>query len=104
MSRLGIPDIRIARQLDIPLKSIIDYPEIVQSIKNEFDSGFSVSELSKKNKIPESFVWSIILEDMTDQERFQALNWGLLTWDHWYWNDLVLKPVLYVLDLFMQIE
>jgi len=25
---------------------------------------------------------------MTDQERFKALNWGLLTWDHWYWNDL----------------
>ena len=24
----------------------------------------------------------------TDQERFKDLNWGLRTWDHWYFNDV----------------
>jgi hypothetical protein len=38
--------------------------------------------------LPEPLVWHIALENMTDQERFKSLNWGLLTWDHWYWNDL----------------
>lgn len=48
----------------------------------------SVPESAKKNGLPEPLIWHIALENMTDQERFKALNWGLLTWDHWYWNDL----------------
>jgi len=88
MSRLGIPVDRIARQLDISQKSIRDDHDFAQSIKKDLDLNISVSDVSKKNNCPEPLIWSIALENMTDQERFQALNWGLLTWDHWYWNDL----------------
>ncbi len=32
--------------------------------------------------------WDLPLEGKSDQERFEALNWGLRTWDHWYFNDI----------------
>jgi len=28
------------------------------------------------------------LEGKGDQERFESLNWGLRTWDYWYFNDV----------------
>ncbi|KPA09997.1 DNA methylase N-4/N-6 domain protein, partial [Candidatus Magnetomorum sp. HK-1] len=56
--------------------------------KNSLNRGISVQELAKSHQIPEPLIWHIALEKMTDQERFKALNWGLITWDFWYWNDL----------------
>ena len=46
------------------------------------------TEVSEENGCPESLVWSIALEGKNDQDRFESLNWGLRTWDHWYFNDL----------------
>jgi hypothetical protein len=28
------------------------------------------------------------LEGKSDQESFEALTWGLRTWDHWYFNSM----------------
>jgi hypothetical protein len=88
MIRLGISNDRIARRLGISKNNVIESDDIIKSIQNSLNKGISVPELAQSHQIPEPLVWHMALEKMTDQERFKALNWGLLTWDHWYWNDL----------------
>ena len=91
MSGLGLPVHRVAARLRINRKTVLKYydnPDLVQSIQEFLEKGLSVSEIAEKHWYPEPLVWSIALEAKTDQERFQALNWGLRTWDHWYWNDV----------------
>jgi hypothetical protein len=46
------------------------------------------NQVAKERGCPEPLDCSIALEGKSDQERFEALNWGLRTWDHWYFNDL----------------
>ena len=88
MIRLGISLDRIARRLDMNRKTVSELSDRFQWIKNELNQGRSIPECAKKLSFPEPLIWSIALEEKTDQERFKALNWGLLTWDHWYWNDV----------------
>jgi hypothetical protein len=88
MKRLGIPEKRISKRLNIDRKTISDFPDMIQSIKHDLKKGVSISEISSKMKFPEPLIWGIALEKMTDQERFKALNWGLHTWDQWNWNDV----------------
>jgi hypothetical protein len=61
---------------------------LFQSIRDSLDKGLSVSEAAQKHGCPEPLVWSIELEGKSDQDRFVSLNWGLRTWDHWYFNEL----------------
>jgi ParB/RepB/Spo0J family partition protein len=88
MLRLGISKDRIARQLEISKHRVKESVDIIKTIQNDLKIGTSVSESAKNHQFPEPLGWHMALEQMTDQERFKALNWGLLTWDHWYWNDL----------------
>ncbi|ETR67289.1 MAG: hypothetical protein OMM_11763, partial [Candidatus Magnetoglobus multicellularis str. Araruama] len=88
MIRLGISNDRIARQLDISKNRVKESAQIIRSIKSSLKKGIPVPELSESHNIPEPLIWHIALEKKTDQERFKALNWGLITWDYWYWNDL----------------
>ena len=91
LSRLGIPIHRVAARLKINRKTVLKYydnPDLVQSIRYFLGEGLSVTEIAEEQGYPEPLVWSIVFEGKTDQERFESLNWGLRTWDHWYWNDI----------------
>ncbi len=91
MNRLGIPVDRIAARLKVNPKTVLKYshnPPLFQSIRDFLEKGVCVPEVSEENGCPEPLVWSIALEGKSDQERFESLNWGLRTWDHWYFNDV----------------
>jgi hypothetical protein len=91
MNRLGIPVDRIAARLKVNRKTAYNYsdnPRLVQSIRDLLEKGVSVPEVAKKHDCPEPMVRSLALEGKSDQERFESLNWGLRTWDYWYFNDV----------------
>lgn len=87
MNRLGIPLIRIAERLGIHRETVSkiakESTQLIRSVREEIENGLSIHEIAKKHTIPEPLVWSIALEEKTDQERFEALGWGLRTWDDW---------------------
>jgi len=110
---LGIPDERIAERLKINRKTVTKFcnnSQLFQSVRDSLDKGLSVSEAAQKHACPacpvapadgtgvgpedrtggcpEPLVWSIALEGKGDQDRFVSLNWGLRTWDNWYFNDV----------------
>ena len=91
MSRLGIPQERIAGRLRIPRTTLETHltkmPELANSSKADLSRGFTVAQVAEKHGWPEPMVWSLALEGKDDLERFKALNWGLRTWDLWNWND-----------------
>ena len=62
--------------------------KLFQSIRDSLDKGLSTSEAAQKHGCTEPLVWSIALEGKSDLDRFKALNWGLRTWDNWYFNDV----------------
>ena len=89
-ARLGIPEERIAKRLKINRKTVTKLCSklrLFRSVRDSLDKGLSVSEAAEKWGCPEPLVWSIELEGKSDQSRFKALNWGLRTWDLWFWND-----------------
>jgi len=92
MTRLGIPHVRIARRLNIHRETISKYVQkndgLFSKIRQDFKAGSRVPDIARQYVVPQPLVWSVILEAKTDQERFKDLNWGLRTWDHWYFNDV----------------
>jgi len=101
MDRLGVPQGRIARRMGVDQKTIHNHlgemPELAFLLNTDLSKGFTVPQVAEKHACPvgpenrtggwpEPLVWSIALEDKDDLQRFKALMWGLLTWDHWYWN------------------
>ncbi|MEA3415239.1 MAG: hypothetical protein U9R02_03635 [Thermodesulfobacteriota bacterium] len=91
MSRLGIPADRIAARLKVSRLTVMKYsndPQLVPSIRYFLAQGLSIPEIAEEQGCPEPLVWSIAFEGKSDQERFKSLNWGLRTWDYWYWNDV----------------
>jgi len=96
MTRLGIPQVRIARRLNLNRETIAKYASksealfdrILRDYNQNLKESFSVPDIAKKYVVPEVLVWSVALQGKTDQERFKALNWGLRTWDHLYFNDV----------------
>ena len=102
MSRLGIPQERIAGRLRIPRTTLETHltkmPELANSSKADLSRGFTVAQVAEKHACPvgpedrtggwaEPMVWSLALEGKDDLQRFKELNWGLRTWDLWNWND-----------------
>jgi DNA modification methylase len=61
---------------------------LVQSIKRSLNKGQPIHKVAEKIGSPKPLIWSIALEEKSDQERFMAVNWGLRTWDHWSFNDV----------------
>ncbi|MBU0463085.1 MAG: hypothetical protein KKE12_05635, partial [Proteobacteria bacterium] len=92
MTRLGIPLVRIAQRLNIHRETIAKYAqkndELFNKIYQDFKAGSCIPDMAQKYFVPQALVWSVILQEKKDQERFKALNWGLRTWDHWYFNDV----------------
>jgi hypothetical protein len=63
-----------------------EMPELAKLVNTDLSKGFTVPQVAEKHGWPEPLVWSLALENKDDLPRFKALMWGLLTWDHWYWN------------------
>jgi hypothetical protein len=91
MNCLGIPEERIASLQKISRKTVkknAENPRLLRSIKKILDKGLAVHEVAKKLGCPEPLVWYVALEGKSDKERFEALGWGLRSWDIWNFNDV----------------
>ena len=90
MDRLGVPQGRIARRMGVDQKTIHNHlgemPGLAFLLNTDLSKGFTVPQVAEKHGWAEPLVWSIALDGKDDLQRFKALMWGLLTWDHWYWN------------------
>jgi hypothetical protein len=91
MSRLGIPQERIARRLSIPQRTLSDHlaklPRLANPLNSDLSRGFTIPQVAEKHGWAEPMVWSIALEGKDDLKRFKELGWGLRTWDLWNWGD-----------------
>ena len=63
------------------------------SSNTDLSRGFTVAQVAQKHGWTESMVWSLALEGKDDLQRFEALNWGLRTWDLWDWNDCLPREI-----------
>ncbi len=91
MNRLGIPQDRIAKRLDL-IRTSLHYhlskmPVLANSTNADLSRGFTVPQVAEKHNWTEPMVWSLALEDKKDLDRFKEIGWGLRTWDQWEWND-----------------
>jgi len=88
MDRLGVPQGRIARRMGVDQKTIHNHlgemPGLAFLLNTDLSKGFTVPQVAEKHGWAEPLVWSIALDGKDDLQRFKALMWGLLTWDHWY--------------------
>jgi hypothetical protein len=91
MNRLGIPQERISKQFNLPQKTISDHLAKLATLPNPLNAdlkkGFTVSQTAEKHGWPESLLWSVRLEGKDDIDRFKELQWGIRTWDNWYFTD-----------------
>ena len=92
MTRLGLPLVRIAQRLNIHRETISKYAKKNQALFKKMhqavNAGTSIPDVAQKHGAPQSLVWSVVLQEKTDLERFKALNWGLRAWDNLYFNDV----------------
>ena len=57
-------------------------------INTLLSQGRDMDYIARHYRIDLAMAWALHLEAKSDRERFEALNWGLRTWDHCYFNDL----------------
>ncbi len=57
------------------------------SVNSELKQGFTVSQVAEKHGWPESLVWAVKLDGKDDLGKCHELQWGIRTWDNWYWTD-----------------
>lgn len=92
MTRLGIPQVRMARRLNCSRKALArdihKTRDLFQQIYQEGINGAGIPDMARKYGVPQALAWSVVLQEKTDLERFRQLNWGLRTWDNWYFNDV----------------
>ena len=91
MNRLGIPQDRLAKRLNVPQQTISRHlpkmPGLAKWVNSDLSKGFTVPQVAQKHGWPEPLVWSQALVNKDDFSRFKALQWGIRTWDLWNWND-----------------
>jgi len=91
LNQLGLPQDRIAKRLDIPQRTLSDHSaEMLRwafPLNSDLVKGFTVSQVAEKHGWPEPLVWSQALKGKDDQSRFEALNWDLIPWDVWEFNE-----------------
>ena len=85
LNRLGWTQDEIAKQIGVSQNRISEIIGNfnVKEIDNSFQKGKSVEELASYHNLDETLVWSIILEDKEDLEKFDLLNIKLKTYDVW---------------------
>jgi hypothetical protein len=54
---------------------------------SDLQKGFTVSQTAEKHGWPESLVWALKLEEKDDAAKCHELQWGIRTWDNWYFID-----------------
>jgi hypothetical protein len=57
--------------------------EFTKWVNIDLSKGFTVPQVAQKHGWPESLVWSQVLVNADDVDRFKALQWGIRTWDVW---------------------
>ena len=91
MSRLGVPQERIAQRFGLDQKTISNYSgkkaTLPFLLNTDLKQGFTVSQVAEKHGCPEPLVWSFYMERKNDIPKYKELQWGLRTWDNWYWTD-----------------
>ena len=70
MSRLGIPQERIARRLSIPQRTLSDHlaklPRLANPLNSDLSRGFTIPQIAEKHGWTEPVVWSLALEGKDD--------------------------------------
>lgn len=105
---LGVPSTRSGPRMGMSHKTVDNYFEkmhsgadfqntngagedritqMIEAVRADLKRGYPAPNVADKHKWPEPLVWAIALQDKTDAERFEALKWGLRTWDHWGFGD-----------------
>ncbi len=88
---LGTPQDRIAERLGLARETIRDHlakmPSLAFQPNTDLSRGFTVSQVAEKHGWTVPMIWALALGGKDDLQRFEALNWGLRTWDLWDWND-----------------
>jgi DNA modification methylase len=91
MNMLGIPQERIGRRLGLDQKTIHNHlgemPKLAFLLNADLKNGFTVSQTAEKHNWPESSIWSLKLGGKNDIDKFKELQWGIRTWDNWYFTD-----------------
>ena len=54
--------------------------EFTKWVNSDLAKGFTVSQVAQKHGWPEYLVWSQVLVNTDDFNRFKALQWGILKW------------------------
>ena len=97
MNRLGIPQDRIAKRLNVSQQTISRHlpkmPGLAKWVNSDLSKGFTVPQVAQKHGWPEPLVWSQALVNKDDFSRFKALQWGIRTWDLWDWNDCLPREI-----------
>ena len=91
LNRLGIPQDRLAKRLNVPQQTISRHlpkmPGLAKWVNSDLSKGFTVPQVAQKHGWPEPLVWSQALVNKDDFSRFKALQWGIRTWDVWNFTD-----------------
>ncbi len=91
MTKLGLPQERIANILSTPRKTVNNHlakmPILAKWPNSDLEAGFTVPQVAEKHGWPEPLVWALKLEGKDDMTRYQKLQWGIRTWDDWKWTD-----------------
>ncbi|NLD38998.1 MAG: ParB N-terminal domain-containing protein, partial [Desulfatiglans sp.] len=91
MNKLGIPQERISYRLNLPQQTVSRYlPKMAtlpKWVNNDIKKGFTISQVAEKHGWPESLVWAIRLDCKDDLGKCHELQWGIRTWDNWYFTD-----------------
>ena len=75
--RLGIPQDRLAKRLNVPQQTISRHlpkmPGLAKWVNSDLSKGFTVPQVAQKHGWPEPLVWSQALVNKDDFSRFKAL-------------------------------
>lgn len=91
MHRLGIPQERIAHQTGLnqtTVAELIKQEEILLSpVRNALRQKQKPETVAKALAAPPALVWSLHLEGLSDEERFEKLGWDPQNYGHLYWEN-----------------
>ncbi len=97
MARLGVPQERISKRLNVLQSGISSYlsekATLPNPINSEIEKGFTVTQIAEKHGWPEFLVWSLKLDGKNDLNKYQELQWGLRSWDDWKWTDCLPREI-----------
>ncbi|MCF8090118.1 MAG: hypothetical protein K9L23_18910 [Desulfotignum sp.] len=80
---MGIPQDRIAKREGLGQQRISRYlrflPQVAKGVNGDLLKGFTIPQVAHKHGWPESLVWSQLMVNAKDFDRFKALQCGFMT-------------------------